>query len=29
MIINPINFPCVFLNIYEHIRTPKGGDTNS
>nr|DAK06164.1 MAG TPA: hypothetical protein [Caudoviricetes sp.] len=28
MIINPINFPYVFLNLYEHIRTLRGGDTN-
>nr|DAS81857.1 MAG TPA: hypothetical protein [Caudoviricetes sp.] len=29
MIINQINFPYVFLNLYEHIRTLEGGDTNS
>nr|DAN31372.1 MAG TPA: hypothetical protein [Caudoviricetes sp.] len=28
MIISQINFPYVFLNLYEHIRTLEGGDTN-
>nr|DAQ34400.1 MAG TPA: hypothetical protein [Caudoviricetes sp.] len=28
MIINPINTPYVFLNLCEHIRTLRGGDTN-
>nr|DAT07812.1 MAG TPA: hypothetical protein [Caudoviricetes sp.] len=29
MRMNPINFPYVIFNIYERIRTLKGGETNS